>query len=82
MLLLEAEQVAGDHSIFFGIAAVLTATAGVVSLFKGNKKIEKDTRDDCDADCLRRLRSARAEAEDLAEEVHDLRMSKHSGETI
>jgi hypothetical protein len=70
----------GEHSILFGAAALITALTALSSSFFGAKVSDKEVKDDCDEECRDRLRAVRTEAEGLAEQLHELRMTKHQPE--
>jgi len=55
-----------------GIAAILSATGGIISTIWAIRKDRKSERDDC----REKLRDVRAEAEKYAEELHRMKMGE------
>ena len=55
------------------VAAVVTATSGVLSALAAVKKSSKEAQSKAEADCLRRLTRARHRVEKLVAENHELR---------
>jgi hypothetical protein len=59
-----------------GIAALLTALAGIISSVWGALKSRKEGKDQADEELRKRLRDCRSEAEKLADEMHRLKMRR------
>jgi hypothetical protein len=64
---------AGDPTLL-GIAAIIAALGGIVSTVLGTRKARRDERAKNEEECIERLRTARQEAEGLAEELHQRKM--------
>lgn len=65
-----------------GIAAILSAVGGIASTIIGARRARREERDKAEQECRERLRSTRKEAEDCAEELHELKMKnarEHEG---
>lgn len=78
MMLLLDLPVATDWLL--AIAALLTAIVGAISTIVGMKRARREERDKAEEECLRRLREARKEAEEAADELHKIRMRReHEG---
>jgi hypothetical protein len=59
------------------MAALLTAIAGVMTAWGALRRHGKNVKQTAEEECLVRLRAARAEAESVAQELHDLKMRTH-----
>ena len=59
-----------DQPTLLGIAALVTATSGIASTIWAIRKDRKVEHEECE----QRLKDTRAEAERLAQELHELRM--------
>jgi hypothetical protein len=59
-----------------GVAALLTALAGIISTIWGALKSRKEGKDQADEELRKRLRDCRSEAEKLADEMHRLKMRR------
>jgi hypothetical protein len=68
---MDPEVIAGLGAVVMGVASCLTAWAAVI-------KARKETKSAAERDCQERLRRARTQAEDLAEELHNLRMTRYN----
>ena len=64
------------QATLLGIAAVLSALGGVISTVWAIRKGKREERDRAEEDCLERLKVARKEAEESADELHKIRMRK------
>jgi hypothetical protein len=64
---------AGDPTLL-GIAAILSALGGVISTVWSHRKATKDEREKQEEICRQKLREARKEAEEAAEELHRIKM--------
>jgi uncharacterized membrane protein len=67
----------GDPTLI-GLAALIAAIGGIISTIVGVRKARRDERAKAEEECLQRLKEARKESEDLAAELHQLRM-RHEG---
>lgn len=56
------------------IAALVTALGGLIATIAATRRARSEGKEEGDADCHERLLAARREAEDLAEELHRLKM--------
>ena len=59
-----------------GIAAVLSACCGIASMVFGVRKERRAEHDAAMEECRKRLQEARKESEQLAAELHELRMKE------
>jgi hypothetical protein len=59
-----------------GLAAFIAAVGGVLSTVIGARRARRDERDKAEEECVQRLRATRAEAEQLAAELHAIRMRR------
>lgn len=67
------------QATLLGVAALLSALGGVVSTVWAIRKGRREERDQAHQECLDKLRETRAEAETLANELHQLRMGVTDG---
>lgn len=67
-----------DEPTLLGLAAVLTSVSGAVTTIVGVRRSRKEAKDKADEQCRERLRNTRAEAENLADALHHLRMSRYN----
>jgi len=58
-----------------GVAALVASISGLVSTIIGVRRARRDEKDQSSEQCRERLRAARAEAEHLAEALHEIRMT-------
>jgi hypothetical protein len=72
--------VAATDATLLGIAALLTALAGIASSIWGVVKSRKEGKDLADETLRTNLRGCRSEAERLAEELHRLKMRRFDRE--
>jgi formiminotetrahydrofolate cyclodeaminase len=68
--------IASVEPTLLGAAAIVSALGGAVSTIWAVRKSKHETQEKAIEDCLARLAETRAEAEKLAEELHELRMKK------
>ena len=59
-----------------GIAAILASISGILTSVLGARRAAREAKDKSDEECISRLRAARLEAEDLAQALHRIRMSR------
>lgn len=64
------ERFLPNEPTLLGLAAVLSATGGVVSTIMALRKSHSEEHEHC----LEQLKESRAESEKLAQELHELRM--------
>ena len=57
-----------------GVAALATAISGILSTWYGFHKTNKEARRQEQEECHKKLMEARKEGEDVAEELHALKM--------
>ena len=57
----------------FGIAAVISALTGLATTILALRKSRSEEQEEC----LKRLRETRRESEDIAKELHDLKLKYH-----
>ena len=57
-----------------GLAAIATSISGILATWYGFHKNNQDTRAKAAEECQEKLRAARKEGEDVAAELHDLKM--------
>lgn len=57
-----------------GVAAIITSLSGVVTAIIGARRRSQEAREKADEECHNRLRRVRAESEELAQELHRIRM--------
>lgn len=66
--------------VIAALGALVTAIAGCLAAYAGLVKAKNEGHSEgksqADADCAERLAKARAEAEDIADELHRLRMRR------
>jgi uncharacterized membrane protein (DUF106 family) len=65
----------GDPTLL-GVAAIVSALGGVVSTILAHRSAKKEAKRKADEECLERLRATRVEAEQLAEELHRMKMGR------
>jgi hypothetical protein len=63
-----------SEASLLGIAAFLSASGGIVSTVWSIRKGRREERDKAEEECRQRLKDARAEAEELANELYQRRM--------
>jgi uncharacterized protein HemX len=73
--------VAASDPTLLGIAALLTALAGIASSIWGVIKSRKEGKEKADETLRKNLRDCRTEAEKLAEELHRSKMRKFDRES-
>jgi hypothetical protein len=61
-------------SIITAFGALLTAVGGIVMATSAVMRARAETRRDADAECAERLKSTRRELEEMAYELHTVRM--------
>jgi hypothetical protein len=57
-----------------GIAAIATSVSGVLSTWYGFHKTNKEAKAAAEEECHKKLTAARKEGEEVAQELHDLKM--------
>lgn len=59
-----------------GLAALITAIGGIVTIILGHRSSAKEAKVKAEEECLERLSATREESEQLAEELHRMKMEK------
>ena len=62
--------------IILAVAALVTAVAGLLAALAAIRRTKASTLKTAEEECLERLKLARAEAESVASELHDLKMRR------
>jgi hypothetical protein len=65
-----------NPEVILATAALLTAAAGVMSAWAALRRHGRNVKATAEDECRERLRLARAEAESVAQELHDVKMEK------
>lgn len=60
------------QATLLGVAAIVSATGGAIATILSIRKSKDEEKENC----LKRLKEARAEAESLAQELHEERMKR------
>jgi hypothetical protein len=68
-------DLASDPTLL-GIAAIVAALGGILSTILGNRRARREEHEKSEEECRTRLREARAEAEELAQALHKIRMTE------
>jgi len=67
---------ATDETVWLGVAAVITAVGGILATVWSHRSAKKEAADKADQECYERLKATRAESEQLAEELHRIKMGR------
>ena len=62
--------------LFLAMAAFLTAAAGFLSAWAALRRTKMTVRKSAEEECLERIRAAYAETEQMALELHELKMKR------
>jgi Tfp pilus assembly protein PilO len=60
------------------VTAVLTGVATIITAYAGLVRSKRDARSDAEDECHEKLRALRRENEQVADELHELRMRRSS----
>jgi len=63
-----------------GLAAVITALGGILTTIVSSRKSRQEAKRKADQECWQRLKEVRAEAEEAAMALHQLRMEQSRDE--
>jgi hypothetical protein len=66
-----------SNPTLLGLAAIVSSVCGALTGIVGMRRASKEERDKANEDCLERLKVARAEAEEMAEKLHEEKMRKY-----
>lgn len=63
-----------DDPTLLGLAAIATSLSGIISTWYGFHRTSKETERKANEECAQKLREARQEGEEVAQELHELKM--------
>lgn len=66
-----------DQPTLLGIAAIISSLSGMCTTVFGARAARKEAKMKAEEECHERLRVARLEAEEAAEQLHDMRMGRY-----
>lgn len=67
---------ATEESSLLGIAAIVTAIGGIVTTILAHRASAREAKGKAEQECLERLKATRQESEQLAEELHRVKMER------